>query len=95
MFNLQTGLWIAESLGDLASEATTPSRPAVIGAVRPRLDARVDDGLRRAARRAGADDQALAAAGLDGPEIAYLSLGDISAWLMRPASQPAAGRWET
>ncbi len=77
--NLQTGLRIAESLGDRASEANMLSRLAVIAANRLRLDAAVDYGLRAvAAGRAAADDQALAA-GLDGLKIAYLSLGDISA----------------
>ena len=74
--NLESGLRIAESLGDRASEANMLSRLAVIAANRLRLDVAVDYGLRAvAAGRAAADDQALAA-GLDGLKIAYLSLGD-------------------
>ena len=77
--NLQSGLRIAESLGDRASEANMLSRLAVIAANRLRLDAAVESGLRAVATgRAAADDQALAA-GLDGLKIAYLSLGDIRA----------------
>jgi tetratricopeptide (TPR) repeat protein len=77
--NLQSGLRIAESLGDRASEAVMLNRLAVIEANRLRLDAAVGYGRRGvAAGRAAADDHALAA-GLDGLKIAYLSLGDIGA----------------
>jgi DNA-binding SARP family transcriptional activator/tetratricopeptide (TPR) repeat protein len=74
--NLESGLRIAESLGDRASEAQLLSRLAIIAANRLRLDAALDYGLRAvAAGRAAADDQALAA-GLDGLKLVYLSLGD-------------------
>jgi DNA-binding SARP family transcriptional activator len=77
--NLESGLRIAESLGDRASEATFLSRLAVIAANRLRLDVALDYGLRAvAAGRAAADDQALAD-GLDGLKITYLSLGDTRA----------------
>jgi DNA-binding SARP family transcriptional activator len=74
--HLESGLRIAESLGDRASEARMLSRLAIIAANRLRLDAALDYGLRAvAAGRAAADDQALAA-GLDGLKLVYLSLGD-------------------
>ena len=77
--NLESGLRIAESLGDRGSEANMLSRLAVIAANRLRLDAALDYGRRAVAiGRAAADDQALAA-GLDGLKIACLSLGDTSA----------------
>ena len=77
--NLETGLRIAESLGDRASEANFLSRLAVIAANRLRLDMAVGFALRAvAAARAAADDQALAQ-GLDGLKITYLSLGDTRA----------------
>ena len=77
--NLESGLRIAESLGDRASEANMLSRLAVIAANRLQLDAALDYGRRAVATgRAAADDQALAA-GLDGLKIAYLSLGDTRA----------------
>jgi DNA-binding SARP family transcriptional activator/tetratricopeptide (TPR) repeat protein len=75
---LESGLRIARSLGDRASEARMLSRLAIIAANRLRLDAALDYGLRAvAAGRAAADDQALAA-GLDGLKLVYLSLGDTS-----------------
>jgi len=74
--NLESGLRIAESLGDRASEADLLSRLAIIAANRLRLDAALDYSLRAvAAARASADEQALAA-GLDGLKLAYLNLGD-------------------
>jgi DNA-binding SARP family transcriptional activator/tetratricopeptide (TPR) repeat protein len=76
--HLESGLRIAESLGDRASEAQLLSRLAIIAANRLRLDAALDYALRAvAAGRAAADDQALAA-GLDGLKLVYLSLGDTS-----------------
>jgi len=77
--NLESGLRIAESLGDRASEANMLSRLAVIAANRLHLDAALDYGRRAVATgRAAADVQALTA-GLDGLKIAYLSLGDTRA----------------
>ena len=73
---LASGLRIAESLGDRASEADLLSRLAVISANRLRLDQALDYGLRAVtAARASADEQALAA-GLDGLKTAHLYLGD-------------------
>jgi len=73
--NLESGLRIAVSLGDRASEANMLSRLAVIAANRLQLGAALDYGRRAAAAgRAAADDQALTS-GLDGLKIAYLSLG--------------------
>ncbi len=77
--NLASGLRIAESLGDRASEANMLSRLAVIEANRLHLDVALGYGVRAvAAGRAAADDQALSA-GLDGLKIAHLSLGDTGA----------------
>jgi DNA-binding SARP family transcriptional activator len=77
--HLESGLHIAGSLGDRASEARMLSRLAIIAANQLRLDAALDYGLRAvAAGRAAADDQALAA-GLDGLKLVDLSLGNISA----------------
>jgi DNA-binding SARP family transcriptional activator len=77
--NLESGLRIAESLGDRASEANFLSRLGVIAANRLQLDAALSYGLRAvAAGRAGADDQALAD-GLDGLKTACLGLGDTGA----------------
>jgi DNA-binding SARP family transcriptional activator len=73
---LASGLRIAESLGDRASEADLLSRLAVLSANRLRLDQALDYGLRAVtAARASADEQALAA-GLDGLKTAHLYLGD-------------------
>ncbi len=75
--NLTSGLRIAESLGDRASEADLLARLAVTAANRLQLDAALDYGLRAvAAARASTDEQALAA-GLDGLKIARLSAGDL------------------
>jgi len=77
--NLESGLRIAESLGDRASEANFLSRLGVIAANRVRLKDALDYGRRAvAAGRTAADDQAVAD-GLDGLKIAYLSLGDTRA----------------
>jgi tetratricopeptide (TPR) repeat protein len=77
--NLESGLRIAESLGDRASEAHMLNRLAIVAASRLRLDVAVSHGFRAvAAGRAAGDDRALAA-GLDGLKIAYLSLGDTRA----------------
>jgi tetratricopeptide (TPR) repeat protein len=77
--NLESGLRIAESLGDRASEANMLSRLAVIAANRIHLDVAVDYGRRAVSvGRTAADDQALAV-GLDGLKIAYLSVGDTAA----------------
>ena len=89
--NLQSGLRIAESLGDRASEADLLSRLAIIAANRLHLDEALRASLRAVtAARASADDRALAAA-LDGLKLAYLSLGDL-AWPGRRAGRahPAA-----
>ncbi len=73
---LETGLRIAMSLGDRASEADLLARLTVISGFRLRLDAALDYGRRAvAAGRASADEQALAA-GLDGLKIACLNVGD-------------------
>ena len=77
--HLESGLRIAESLGDRGSEANMLSRLAIIAANQLRLDVALDYGLRGvAAGRAAADSQALAA-GLDGLKTAYLNLGDTRA----------------
>ena len=74
--NLESGLEIAESLGDRASQADLLSRLAIIAASRLRLGMALDYGLRAAAAgRAAADELALAM-GLDGLKTAYLNLGD-------------------
>jgi len=76
--SLETGLRIAESLGDRASQADLLSRLAVVAANRLRLDSALDYGLRAAAAgRAAADEHALAM-GLDGLKAAYLNLGDVA-----------------
>ena len=76
--NLQSGLRIAESLGDRASEAGLLSRLSIIAANRLHLDEALGASLRAVtAARASADDRALAA-GLDGLKLAYLSLGDLA-----------------
>ena len=75
--NLETGLRIAMSLGDRASEADLLARLAVIAVVRLRLDAALEYGRRAvAAGRASADEKALAA-GLDGLKGACLHVGDV------------------
>jgi DNA-binding SARP family transcriptional activator len=77
--NLESGLRIAESLGDRSSEANFLSRLGVIAANRLQLDAALRYGLRAVeAGRAGADEQALTD-GLDGLKTACLSLGDTRA----------------
>jgi DNA-binding SARP family transcriptional activator/predicted ATPase len=74
--NLESGLRIAESLGDRTTEADLLSRLAIIAANRLQLDAALDYSLRAVvAARASGDEQALAA-GLDGLKLAYLNLGD-------------------
>ncbi len=74
--NLESGLRIAESLGDRAAEADLLSRLAVVEANRLRLSAAVRYGVRAVScARASADDHALGAA-LDGLKTARLSLGD-------------------
>ncbi len=78
MANLASGLRIAESLGDRASEADLLSQMAVASANRLRLAEALDYGTRAVtAARASGDDQALAA-GLDGLKIACLNVGDLS-----------------
>jgi DNA-binding SARP family transcriptional activator len=77
MANLASGLRIAESLGDRASEADLLSQMAVASANRLRLADALEYGTRAvSAARASGDDQALAA-GLDGLKIAYLNVGDL------------------
>jgi tetratricopeptide (TPR) repeat protein len=77
MANLASGLRIAGSLGDRASEADLLSQMAVASANRLRLADALDYGTRAvAAARASGDDQALAA-GLDGLKIACLNVGDL------------------
>jgi DNA-binding SARP family transcriptional activator len=78
MANLASGLRIAGSLGDRASEADLLSQLAVVSANRLRLGDALDYGTRAVtAARASGDDQALAAA-LDGLKIARLNVGDLS-----------------
>ena len=78
MANLASGLRIAESLGDRASEADLLSQMAVASANRLRLADALDYGTRAvAAARVSVDDQALAA-GLDGLKNACLNAGDLS-----------------
>jgi DNA-binding SARP family transcriptional activator len=73
---LETGLRIAMSLGDRASEADLLARLAVLAELRLRLDAALEYGRRAvAAGRASADERALAA-GLDGLKGACLNVGD-------------------
>jgi DNA-binding SARP family transcriptional activator/tetratricopeptide (TPR) repeat protein len=77
--NLESGLRIAESLGDRGSEANMLSRLAIIAANRLHLELALAYGRRAvAAGRASGDDQALTA-GLDGLKITCLSLGDTRA----------------
>lgn len=78
MANLASGLRIAESLGDRASEADLLSQMAVASANRLRLADALEYGKRAlSAARASGDEQALAA-GLDGLKIAYLNVGYLS-----------------
>jgi DNA-binding SARP family transcriptional activator len=73
---LETGLRIAMSLGDHASEADLLGRLAIIAGFRLRLDAALEYGRRAVAvGRASADEQALAA-GLDGLKAACVHIGD-------------------
>jgi DNA-binding SARP family transcriptional activator len=73
---LETGLRIAMSLGDRASEADLLARLAVLAENRLRLDAALQYGRRAvAAGRASADERALAA-GLDGLKGACVHVGD-------------------
>jgi len=73
---VETGLRIAQSLGDRASEADMLARLTIIAGFRLRLDAALDYGRRAAAAgRASADERTLAA-GLDGLKIACLNVGD-------------------
>jgi DNA-binding SARP family transcriptional activator/tetratricopeptide (TPR) repeat protein len=75
--NLASGLRIAESLGDRASEADLLSQMAVASANRLRLADALEYGTRAvSAARTSGDEQALAA-GLDGLKIAYLNVGDL------------------
>jgi tetratricopeptide (TPR) repeat protein len=72
----ETGLRIAMSLGDRASEADLLARLAIIAGFRLRLDEALEYGRRAvAAGRAAADERALAA-GLDALKIACLHVGD-------------------
>jgi DNA-binding SARP family transcriptional activator len=74
---VETGLRIAMSLGDRASEADLLARLAIIAGFRLRLDAALEYGRRAvAAGRASADEHALAA-GLDALKIACLNVGDV------------------
>jgi DNA-binding SARP family transcriptional activator len=77
MANLASGLRIAGSLGDRASEADLLSQMAVASANRLRLADALDYGKRAvSAARASGEGHALAA-GLDGLKIAYLNVGDL------------------
>jgi tetratricopeptide (TPR) repeat protein len=77
MANLASGLRIAGSLGDRASEADLLSQMAVASANRLRLADALEYGTRAvSAARASGDEQALAA-GLDGLKIACLNVGDL------------------
>ena len=72
----ETGLRIAMSLGDRASEADLLARLTIIAGFQLRLDAALDYARRAvAAGRAAADERALAA-GLDALKIACLNVGD-------------------
>ena len=73
---LETGLRIAMSLGDRASEADLLARLTVLAEIRLRLDAALEYGRRAVvAGRASADERALAL-GLDGLKSACLHVGD-------------------
>jgi DNA-binding SARP family transcriptional activator len=74
--HVETGLRIAMSLGDRASEADLLARLAIIAGFRLRLDSALEYARRAvAAGRAAADEHALAA-GLDALKIACLNVGD-------------------
>jgi DNA-binding SARP family transcriptional activator len=74
--HVETGLRIAMSLGDRASEADLLARLAIIAGFRLRLDAALEYARRAvAAGRAAAAEHALAA-GLDALKIACLNVGD-------------------
>jgi len=74
--HIETGLRIAMSLGDRASEADLLARLAIMAGFRLHLDAALEYGRRAvAAGRASADERALAT-GLDGLKIACLNVGD-------------------
>jgi DNA-binding SARP family transcriptional activator len=75
--HLATGLAIAESLGDRASQAELLGRLAIVATNRLQLDVALDLGMRAVTTaRMAADEQALAT-GLDGLKIARLCLGDL------------------
>ena len=79
MSNLESGLRIAESLGDRASEANMLSRMAILAANRLQLDVALDYALRAVAVGRAAEDEHALAAGLDGLKTTYLNLGDTRA----------------
>jgi tetratricopeptide (TPR) repeat protein len=76
--NLESGLRIAESLGDRASQADLLSRLAVVAANRLRLRDALDYGQRAAAAGRAAGDEPALAAGLDGIKTAYWHAGDLA-----------------
>lgn len=74
--NLASGLQIAESLGDRASQADLLSRLAIIATSRLRFDAALDLGVRAVAAARANDDGRVLATALDGLKTAYLCVGD-------------------